>query len=153
MYERSTHDQKDRFTSGTIKFVLLVLAYTTPYILAIRYVLVNRIVIFAYLWMYDASGYPVFQIYQWDNLIFELPLSLFRLVFIRAVLRYKKQLTTATRLVLTGILCELPVVVWTSYLLYGHILVLPFPLFLVVGLLLARYCTKEPRSWVEAERS
>jgi len=143
---------KDRFTSETIKFVLIVLAFITPYMLSLALGPVTSIVLTAPLWRFGTTEYPVFRIWPLEYLIITLPFGLVRLALIRQVLRYKKQLTTATTLVLVGILCELPGPVFGIAVERSWVF-LPFPLFLLVGLLLARYSTKEPLSWIEVEES
>ena len=132
----------DRFSSDTIKFWLLVLAFFTPYVLAIGPTAVAGIRLFA----------PLFRFWPLEYLITELPFGLIRLVFIRYVLLFKERLTTATKLILIGILCELPgpvlsILAWRDWIFF------PVPLFLGVGLLMARYSTKDPISWIEAEET
>jgi len=142
----------DRFTSETIKFVLVLLAFITPFVLEVGPGAVAGIRLEAPIWQFGTTSYPIFRIIPPDMLIAVLPFGLIRLVFIRWVLLYKKQLTTATTLILIGILCELPFPV-LCIIFAGKWVILPFPLFLVVGLLLARYSTKEPMSWLEVEES
>jgi hypothetical protein len=143
-------DAKDRFTSETIRFLLLALAFITPYMLSLALGPVTSILLTAPLWRYGTTEYPVFRIWPMEYLIITLPFGLVRLAFIRQVLLYKKQLTTFTTLVLAGILCELPGPVFGVAFGRGWIH-FPFPLFLIVGLLLARYSSKEPLSWIEVE--
>ena len=82
----------------------------------------------------------------------DLPFGLVRLAFIQQVLLYKKNLTDSGKLVIVGIFCELPGP--TLYYVLGVSgLGLPFPLFLIIGLLFAKYTTKEPLSWIEKESS
>ena len=142
----------DRFSSDTIKFWLLVLAFFTPYVLAIGPTAVAGIRLFAPLWRFYTTSYPVFRFWPLEYLITELPFGLIRLVFIRYVLLFKERLTTATKLILIGILCELPgpvlgILAWRDWIFF------PVPLFLGVGLLMARYSTKDPISWIEAEET
>jgi len=82
----------------------------------------------------------------------ELPFGLIRLAFIQQVLLYKKNLTDSGKLVIVGIFCELPGPI-LYYVLGVSGLGLPFPLFLVVGLLLAKYTTKDSLTWIEKESS
>lgn len=150
MNERIDSDAEDRFTSETIRFVLLVLAFITPYVLSIGLGPAHSIQLNAPLWRFDPMAYPIFMIWPLDYLITELPFGLVRLAFIHQVLRYKRRLTTPTSLILMGVLCELPGPFLYSVFLGGW-MSLPFPFFLFVGLLLARYCSKEPLSWIEVE--
>ena len=146
--EQVDSDAKDRFASETIKFVLVLLTFITPFVLEVGRGVLSDIRLYAPIWRFGTMSYPVFRIYPLDMLIAVLPFGLIRLVFVRWVLLYKRQLTTATTLVLIGILCELPYPVLDAIFMAGWI-ILPFPLFLVVGLLLARYSTKKPLSWLE----
>jgi len=151
--EQVDSNVNDRFTSETIKFVLVLLAFITPYVLSIG---IGPEIIdirsYAPLWRFGSMSYPIFWIWPLDNLITELPFGLVRLAFIRQVLLYKKRLTTPTRLVLIGVLCELPGPILYSVFLGGP-LYFPFPLFPLIGLLLARYSSKETLSWIEVEES
>jgi hypothetical protein len=150
--EQVDSNVNDRFTSETIKFVLVLLAFITPFVLEVGPGAVASIRLEAPIWQFGTTSYPIFRIIPPDMLIAVLPFGLIRLVFIRWVLLYKKHLTTATTLILIGILCELPFPV-LCIIFAGNWVILPFPLFLVVGLLLARYSTKEPMSWLEVEES
>jgi hypothetical protein len=97
-------------------------------------------------------SYPIFRFTSLEAMIVELPFGLIRLAFIQQVLLYKKNLTDSGKLVLVGIFCELPGPI--LYIVLGVSgLGLPFLLFLIVGLLLARFTTKEPLSWIEKESS
>ncbi len=150
--EQVDSNVNDRFTSETIKFVLVLLAFITPFVLEVGQGVVSDIRLYAPIWRFGTMSYPVFRIYPLDMLIAVLPFALIRLVFIRWVLLYKKQLTTATTLVLIGILCDLPYPV-LDIIFAENWIILPFPLFIIVGLLLARYSTKEPLSWLEVHES
>jgi len=82
----------------------------------------------------------------------ELPFGLIRLAFIQQVLLYKKNLTDSGKLVIVGIFCELPGPILSNVVgLYFPSF--PFPLFLIVGLLLAKYTTKDPLTWIEKKSS
>mgnify|MGYP001189029525 CR=1 FL=1 len=151
--EKIDSEAKNRLTSETIRFALIVLAFITPYALWIGLGPSYSIRLIAPLWSFSSMGYPIFVIWSLDNLITELLFGLIRLAFIRQVLLYKKQLTTPTTLVLTGILCELPGPVLPYVALLRGWVFFPFPLFLLVGLLPARYCSKEPLSWPEVEEN
>ena len=152
VYNQVDSNTNDRFPSETIKFWLLVLAFFTPYVLAIGPTAVAGIRLFAPLWRFGTTEYPIFRFWPLEYLITELPFGLIRLVFIRYVLLFKERLTTATKLILIGILCELPgpvlsILAWRDWIFF------PVPLFLVVGLLMARYSTKDPISWIEAKET
>ena len=104
------------------------------------------------LWMFDTRQEPTFRFWSFWSLIMDLPFGLVRLAFIQQVLLYKKNLTDSGKLVIVGIFCELPGP--TLYYVLGVSgLGLPFPLFLIIGLLFAKYTTKEPLSWIEKESS
>ena len=53
---------------------------------------------------------------------------------------------------MVGIFCELPGPI-LSNVIGLSIPNFPFPLFLIVGLLLAKYTPKDPLSWLEKESS
>jgi hypothetical protein len=143
-------DGYDRFSTETIKFWLLVLAFITPFVLEVGPLATFGIRIEAPIWQFGTRSYPIFRIIPPDMLIAVLPFILIRLLFIRYVLLYKERLTTVTTLILTGILCELPYPT-LAIIFAGNWVIIPFPLFLIVGLLMARYSTKDPISWLEAE--
>jgi len=97
-------------------------------------------------------NYPIFRFTPLEVMIVELLFGLIRLAFIQQVLLYKKNLTDSGKLVIVGIFCELPGLI-LSYVGGYYIRSLPFPLFLIVGLLLAKYTPKDPISWLEKESS
>jgi len=148
-------DSNELLSRNNIRLLLLVLAFTTPYLIAfIRGSESVNIVLYAPLWQFGTMNYPIFRFTPLEVMIVELPFGLIRLAFIQQVLLYKKNLTDSRKLVIVGILCELPCLI-LSYVfgVSGLSLHLPFPLFLIVGLLLAKYTTKEPLSWLEKEPS
>ncbi len=104
------------------------------------------------LWRFDTTGYPIFEFWSLFSLIMAPPFGLIRLAFIQQVILYKKNLTDSGRLVMVGIVCELPDSI-LFYVFGASGLCLPFPLFLIVGLLFAKYTKKEPLSWIEKEAS
>lgn len=104
------------------------------------------------MWTFGTMNYPIFRFLPLDVVIVGLLFGLIRLAFIQQVLLYKKNLTNSGRLVMIGIICEIPGSILTN--ISGiYTLSLPFPLFLIVGLLLAKYTTKEPLSWIEKDSS
>jgi len=133
--------------------LLLVLAFATPYLITFRYQPGSvNIVFYAPLWSFGTMNYPIFRFTPLEVMIVELPFGLIRLAFIQQVLLYKKNLTDSGKLVIVGIFCELPGPI-LYYVLGVSGLGLPFPLFLVVGLLLAKYTTKDSLTWIEKESS
>ena len=140
---------KEFLTEGSIKFLLLVLAFVTPYV--ISFISVPGVIdirVTAPLWVFSIMNYPIFKFWPLEMIIMELPFGLIRLAFIRQVLLYKKNLTDSGKLVIVGIFCELPGPI-LYYIVGGYGWSLPFPLFLIVGLLLAKYTTKDSLSWHE----
>ena len=142
----------DRFSSETIKSVLGLLAFISPFILEVGPLAVFGIRLDAPTWQFGTQSYPIFRIIPPDQLVVSLLFILLRLLFIHYVLLFKKRLTTATKLVLIGLLSELPYPI-PAIIFAGNWVVIPFPLFLLVGLLMARYSTKDPISWIEAEET
>jgi hypothetical protein len=136
-------------SENDIKFLLLFLAFFTPYLLCfIPGPGYTNIVLYAPLWAFGTRNYPIFRFTSLEAMIVELPFGLIRLAFIQQVLLYKKNLTDSGKLVLVGIFCELPGPI-LYFVLGVSGLGSPFPLFFIVGLLLARFTTKEPLSWIE----
>ena len=143
----------ERLTENEIKFWLLLLAFTTPYLITFLYGTRSvNIVLSAPVWSYGTLNYHPFRFIPLEMLIVELPFGLIRLVFIQQVLLYKRNLTDSGKLVTVGIFCELPGLI-LSYLFGILVPSFPFPLFLIVGLTFAKYTTKEPLSWIEKESS
>jgi len=143
-------DSNELLTHGNIRLLLLVLAFATPYVISFIPGFVN-FVLFAPLWSFGTM-YQTFRFTPLEVMIVELPFGLIRLLFIQQVLLYKKNLTDSGKLVIVGIFCELPGPILGN-VVGLYILNLPFPLFLIIGLLLAKYTTKDPLSWIEKEPS
>ncbi len=150
--EQVDPNANDRFSSETIKSVLGLLAFITPFVLVVGPLATFGIRIEAPTWQFGTQSYPIFRIIPPDQLIVSLPFILLRLLFIRYILLFKKRLTTVTKLVLIAFLSELPYPI-LGIIFAGNWVVIPFPLFLVVGLLMARYSTKDPISWLETEET
>jgi len=146
-------DSNELLTHGNIRFLLLVLAFATPYLVTFipRPGFID-FVLYAPLWSFGPRNYPIFRFTPLEAMIVELLFGLIRLAFIQQVLLYKKNLTDSGKLVIVGIFCELPGPI-LYYVLGVSGLGLPFPLFLVVGLLLAKYTTKDSLTWIEKESS
>ena len=146
-------DSNELLTRDNIKFLLFLLAFTTPYLITfIRGPGFVNIILSAPVWSFGTMSYPIFRFIPLEIIILELPFGLIRLAFIQQVLLFKKNLTDSGKLVIVGIFCELPGLI-LSYIFGVYIPSLPFPLFLIVGLLLAKYTTKDPISWIEKESS
>lgn len=144
-------DSNELLSRDNIRLLLLVLAFITPYVICFIPVLgVYYIRLEAPLWMSYTKSDNIFEFWSLSTLIMALPFGLIRLAFIQQVLLYKKNLTDSGKLVIVGICCELPYSI-LCYVLGVSDLGLPFPLFLVVGLIFAKYTTKEPLSWIEKE--
>ena len=146
-------DSNGLLTRDNIRLLLLVLAFATPYLISfISQPESVNIVLYAPLWQFGTMNYQIFRFTPLEVMIVELPFGLIRLAFIQQVLLYKKNLTDSGKLVIVGIFCELPGPILGN-VVGLYILNLPFPLFLIVGLLLAKYTTKDPLSWLEKESS
>ena len=146
-------DSNGLLTRDNIRLLLLVLAFATPYLISfISQPESVNIVLYAPLWQFGTMNYQIFRFTPLEVMIVELPFGLIRLAFIQQVLLFKKNLTDSGKLVIVGIFCELPglIIIYISGVPFPS---LPFPLFLIVGLLLAKYTTKDPISWLEKESS
>jgi len=150
-------DSNELLTHGNIRFLLLVLAFATPYLVTFipRPGFID-FVLYAPLWSFGPRNYPIFRFTPLEAMIVELLFGLIRLAFIQQVLLYKKNLTDSGKLVIVGIFCELPGPILSNVvgLFVGlYFPSFPFPLFLIVGLLLAKYTTKDPLTWIEKKSS
>ena len=142
-------DSNELLTRDNIKSLLLLLAFTTPFLITfVRGLGFVNIILSAPVWTFGTMDYPIFRFNTWEMIIMELPFGLFSLAFIHQVLLFKKNLTDSGKLVIVGIFCELPGLI-LSYMAGVPFPSLPFPLFLIIGLLLAKYTTKDPISWIE----
>ena len=145
-------DSNEFLTRDNIRFLLLPLAFATPFLITfVRGPGFVNIILSAPVWVFG-TDYPIFRFNTLDMMIMGLPFGLIRLAFIQQVLLFKKNLTDSGKLVIVGIFCELPglIIIYISGVPFPS---LPFPLFLIVGLLLAKYTTKDPISWLEKESS
>lgn len=141
--------------SQDIRLFLCVLAFITPYIVQVSYVLGDiSIRLYAPLWAYGSFDFPIFRILSVDYLIIELPFGIVRLLFIQQVYLFMNHRTSFRKLVLYGIATEIPGTILgyiSSYLSAHTAFYAPVPIVLFVGLFFAVRTPKKPPHWLDSE--
>ncbi|MFX0108184.1 MAG: hypothetical protein ACFE7R_07865 [Candidatus Hodarchaeota archaeon] len=139
-----------------MRLILCLMAFTTPYLLEVSYLLDSILVRFyAPLWTYSSLDFPAFRILSLDYLIFEFPFGLVKLLFVQQVYLFMIHQTSFRRMLLYGIATEIPGTVF-AYLFSGGYIVTPYfipvPIMLALGLFIATRTPKRPLDWLDKKQ-